>query len=281
MPNASITGHQNTKTGNFTLNITIAVGVTGFSAANIALTAVSGNGITGITFEVLPDDDMNSATYNVSFQLPEDVSGSLQVAITGMVTREGSSQPEAVVATPVTVVYDNITTISVTFGTVDYRDGGAVVLPVTFGENVVAPSKTIFQFADPTRDAGDGIAGIEGYYLVGEDAAYELVVQASADKQGRFVVSVDGYVLKASSGIFDNVSNGQAVADRTVAFDTRAPVIVDYDIPANYSLGAPVDVRVAFNVLVTGWHVNNTLTEIFIEEGVRLGTALPFDPSQT
>ncbi|MCY3744531.1 MAG: hypothetical protein OXH00_26235 [Candidatus Poribacteria bacterium] len=271
--NATITAPSGTQPGNFTVNITLEVSVTDLTAATLTVTPVSGNGITGVMFEVLPDDDMNSATHNVMFQLPEDVKGSLQVAITGMVTREGSSTPEAVVSTPVTVAYDNITTISVAFGTVDYRDSGVVVLPVTFGENVIAPSKTIFQFSDPSSNAGDGILGIAAYYLVGEDAAYALVVHIAEEKQGRFVVSADGYALKASSGVWDNVV---VATPKTVSYGTIVPRIVDYEIPANYDLGTPVDVLVAFNVLVTGWHVNNTLTEIFIEEGVRLGTALPY-----
>lgn len=32
----------------------------------------------------------------------------------------------------------------------------------------------------------------------------------------------------------------------------------------------------AYNTVVSGWHVNNTQTKIFILEGVNLGTALPY-----
>lgn len=274
--NASITGHSGTKTGNFPLMVAFTApitSVTGFDDADITITAVSGNGITGVTFEVTG----SGADYNIVFQLPEDVSGSFMVAISGMVTVEGSSGPEAVMANSPIVTYNNITNIRATLDKThaEYREGGIVAIPMTFGENVIAPSKTICKFSNPT-DPGAGIAGIEGFYLVGADDAYELVVQIGEEKKGKFVVGFEGDVLKAASGVWDNVTNNQSLADRTFAYDTRAPRIVDYDIPADYSLGAPVDVRVAFNVRVTGWHVNNTLTEIFIEEGVLLGSALPY-----
>ena len=159
--------------------------------------------------------------------------------------------------------------VNANFGTVAYRDNGIVVLPVTFGENVIAPSKSIFEVK---HVSGDALTDIE-YRLVGENTAFELVFEIPPDRKGRFSVAANGDVFKVSSSVWDNLS---IATPKTVNYNTIVPRIVDYDIPANYSLGAPVDVRVAFNVRVTGWHVNNTLTEIFIEEGVLLGSALPY-----
>lgn len=269
MANATIMPLSGTQQGNFTVGITFDVALTDFTADKLGVTAVSGNGITGVTFVVLPDDDMDSSTYNVAFQLPEDVKGSLEIDITGTVTPVGSNTPEAVVATAITVAYDNITNVPATFGTVDYRDGGKIVVPVTFAENVTVPSKTVFPIS---HVRGDALAGI-AYVLLGKDTDYELVFTVPPDRKGSFRISGNGDVLKTASGIWDNVV---VTSPKTVAYDTRVPRIVDYDIPENYTHGAKFDVRIALNVPATGWHANNTITEIFIEEGARLGTPTPY-----
>lgn len=264
MTNANITAPTTTQTGNFNVTVTFQSAVPDFTADKITLTAVSGNGITGITFEMTG----SGTTYNATFQLPEDVSGSLQIEITGMVTPEGASNPETVTANTPTVVYNNITNVTATFGSVEYRDDGVIVVPITFGENVIAPSKAVFQVS---HVSGDSLQGVE-YRMVGKDDAYELIFEIPQERSGSFQIAAVADVLKESSGIRDNV----IATPKTVNYDTRTPRIVDYDIPANYTHGAKFDVRVAYNVPVTGWHVNNTFTEIFIEEGAHLGAALPY-----
>lgn len=276
MANATISVSSETQTGNFNVMVTFDVAVTDFAAATLAVTAVSGNGITDVVWAVLPDDDMDSSTYSVWFELPSNVEGALQIAISGMVTRQGGSSPETVMANALIVSYDTTENIAATFGTVEYRDGGIVVLPITFAENLIAPSKTVFQFNDADSNAGDGVSGIESYYLVGEDDEYELVIQIAEDRSGRFVVSTDGYVLKASSKVWDNVVTNQALADRTFAYSTAKPDLIDYEIPANYNFGEKFYVLVEFATVVTGWHLNNTVTQIFIEEGARIGTPTPY-----
>lgn len=159
--------------------------------------------------------------------------------------------------------------INATLGTVEYRENGVIAVPVTFPENVIAPSKSIFEI---THVSGDALTDIE-YRLVGQNTAFEVVIEMPLDRKGRFQIAANGDVLKVSTGVWENLS---IATPKTVSYNTIVPRLVDYDIPANYSLGAPVDVRVAFNIPITGWHVNNTLTEIFIEEGVLLGTALPY-----
>ena len=157
--------------------------------------------------------------------------------------------------------------VTATFGTVEYRENGIIGVPVTFGEAVIANAKTIFGIS---HVSGDPLQGID-YRLIGKDTAYALVFAVPPDQSGRFQITANGEVLLATG------SWANAVATpKTVNYGTLVPRLVDYDIPASYSLGAPVDVRVAFNVRITGWHVNNTLTEIFIEEGVRLGSALAY-----
>lgn len=67
-----------------------------------------------------------------------------------------------------------------------------------------------------------------------------------------------------------------ATATLDVAYGTVVPRIVDYDMPEDYSANGRFDIRVAFNIVVTGWHANNTLTDIFLEEGARLGQPTPY-----
>ena len=154
--------------------------------------------------------------------------------------------------------------VTATFGTVEYREGGIIVAPVTFGEHVVA-SKTVFAV---THVSGDALAGI-AYHLLGENTAYELVFEVPPDRSGRFRISADGDVLLAT-GSWDTV----VATALDVSYDTSAPRIVDFDVPANYDLNSPVDIRVAYNTTVTGWDANNTITNpgIFELEGANLGT---------
>lgn len=271
MANATISPIAATQTGPFQANITFDVGVIDFAAATLSVTAVSGNGITGVTFAVLPDHDMDSRTYNVSFELPSNVEGQLRIAISGMVTREGASSPEGVMANDIVVHYDTTENIAVTFGEIDYRDAGIIVLPLTFAENVIAPSKTVFPV---TRVSGADVSDM-AYYIVGEDADYELIFDVPSDRAGSFSVGAEGYVLKASSGVRDNVVNSQALADRTISYSTIEPRIVDYEIPANYTLGVPLHVLVEYNIPVTGWNLNNVY-EIFLFEGAKLGQGTPY-----
>lgn len=265
---ANITAPQGTQQGDFTVGITLDVGVTDLTADKLSATAVSGNGITGVTFEVLPDTDMDASTYNVMFYLPEDVEGELEIDITGMVTRVGSSTPEAVTANSVTVAYDNITNVSVTLGTPEYRDGGQIAIPVTFAENVVAPSKTVFPISSVNNSDLSGFT----YVLYGEGTAYELVVTVPPNRSGEFRISANGHVLKASTLVWDDV----VVTPLDVAYNTTLPLIVDYDVPGTYEFGENFDFRVALHVPATGWHLNNTFSEIWIEEGTLLGTPTPY-----
>ena len=159
--------------------------------------------------------------------------------------------------------------VNATFGTVEYRDNGVIAVPVIFGEAVVAPSKTIFVV---THVSGDDLQGIQ-YRLVGQNTAYELVFSVPPDRSGSFRISANGDVFKVSSSVWDNVA---VATPKTVSYGTFVPRIVNWDIPANYDLGSPVDIRIAYNILVTGWNLNNIQTEIFILEGANLGSDLPY-----
>lgn len=156
--------------------------------------------------------------------------------------------------------------ITATFGTTDYKENGVVVVPVTFEETVIAPPKTVFNV---THVSGDPLQGID-YRLIGKDTAYALVFAVPPDRSGRFQITANGDVLSAT-GSYENVT----ATPITVNYGTLVPRIIDYDIPANYSRGSPVDIFVAYNIIVTGWNANNAITQeagIFELEGANLGT---------
>ena len=265
MANATIAPPMGTQTSDFNATVTFDAAVTGFDEMNVQLLALTGNGIMDIGFVV----SGSGAAYNVAFTLPEDVSGSFSIAITGMVTPEGGSA-EAVMSNTATIVYDNVTNITATFGTVAYNADGEIVVPVTFAEAVIAPSKSVFIVAYVSGDALTDAT----YYIVGTGTAYELVFQIPPDRKGRFRITPDGFVLKHGTKVWDNVIGSPTML--TVNYDTRTPRIVNFDIPENYTPRQKFYVRVAYNVVVTGWHANNTLTDIFLSEGAHLGTPTPY-----
>ena len=161
--------------------------------------------------------------------------------------------------------------INATLGTVEYRENGIIAVPVTFPENVIAPSKSIFEI---THVSGDALTDIE-YRLVGQDTAFAVVIEMPLDRKGSFQIAANGDVLKVSTGVWENLS---IATPKTVSYNTIVPRLVDYDIPADYSPGSPVDIRVGYNIIVTGWNANNTITNPgnFELEGANLGTPLPY-----
>ena len=193
---ANITAPSDPLCGNFNVSVTFVSPVEDFTAANITLTAVSGNGITGVAFSVMGSD----MTYNLPFELPEGVTGSFRISITGTVRIAGESQPQSVDATARIVSYDSAI-CTVEFGTVQYGEGGIVVVPVTFGEDVIVESETVFSV---TQVFGDALPGIN-YWLVGEDEDFELIFEIPSDRKGIFKVSADGYILRKSTGLWDDI----------------------------------------------------------------------------
>lgn len=159
--------------------------------------------------------------------------------------------------------------VTATFGTVEYREGGVIAIPLNFAVDVIVPSKSICRI---TRVSGSDLTGVN-YRIIGKGRAFETIIEVPPDRKGSFSVAMTGTVLNTLRE-WDTVT----VAASTVTYDTRVPRIVNYDIPAEYQIGEPFSVRVALNVPVTGWHANNTFTEggIFLPEGAYLGAELPY-----
>jgi len=158
--------------------------------------------------------------------------------------------------------------VNATFGQAEYRENGVIAVPLTFPENVVA-EKSIVEIA---RVSGDKLTGLE-YRLVGSGTDFSVITSVPPDRSGRFSLNLAGSVFKRTDSVYDQVA---ATAVKHVDYSTVVPRILDWDIPANYTPDEIFDVKVAFNVPVTGWHANNTFTEIFYEEGARLGTPSPY-----
>ena len=158
--------------------------------------------------------------------------------------------------------------INATFGTVEYRDGGILAIPVTFAENVIAAAKTIFPI---TYISGDALTGLD-YYLIGKDTDFEIIVTVPPDRNGAFQISANGDVL-LSTGSWDSV----VATALPVTYNTTVPRIVDFDVPADYTPGEHFDVKIAYNTLVTGFSDNN-VQDLFILEGAAnmMGTPTPY-----
>ena len=264
MPNANITATPGTQTGNFNVMVTVDVPINALAKTNVNLRALTENGVTGIDFEIMG----SGKTFNLPFSVPSNVEGSFEIALTGTVTPQGGSSPEAIMANTLKVMYDSTVNVTAAFGTMEYRYDGVLAIPINFVESVIAPAKSICEVA---HVSGDELTGVD-YRLIGKDRNFELVFEMPHDRKGSFKVGITGDVFKVATHVWDNV----IIPPITVNYDTRVPTIVNYDIPANYVIGEKFDVRIALNVPATGWHANNTLTEIFIEEGARLGTPLPY-----
>lgn len=111
--------------------------------------------------------------------------------------------------------------INATLGTVEYRENGGIAVPVTFPENVIAPSKSIFEIK---YVSGDALTDIE-YRLVGQDTAFAVVIEMPLDRKGRFQIAANGDVLKVSSGGWENV----VVTAKNVDYNTSVPDYKKYD----------------------------------------------------
>ena len=83
--------------------ITFAGDVTLFDETDILLTAVDGNGITGVTYTVT---QQTPSTYSINFTLPSDVEGAFSVQATGMVLPAGETIEQAIAANPSAPIRD-------------------------------------------------------------------------------------------------------------------------------------------------------------------------------
>ena len=91
MANATISAPAQTQRGNFNLGVSFNAIIMGLEKADFTLRAITENGITGIDFSIVGTEP--TANFNLPFTVPSNVEGSLEVSITGMMTRQASSTP--------------------------------------------------------------------------------------------------------------------------------------------------------------------------------------------
>lgn len=255
MVNATINGYQDQKTGNFNLTVNFDVAIRDFTSVNVQLAAVSGNGNTNVTFQPTGSGD----SYNLGFILPEDVEGSFTVRLIGMVTRVGGSSPEGIMATAVTVTYDNRSSIAARFGELRYADNGNIGLPIIFMEDVLYFHKTDCEIK---HIFGNALYDME-YFLTGSDSrTFELTFIPPAGRRGVFSVDINGYVFKTATSIRDNV----VITPKLVPYNSYKPVITKYIVPDALTVGV-WDIWFETDIPAIGVGIDD-----FIGEGPNVGT---------
>lgn len=201
MANATLSTPQTVKTGTFSVMLSIDR-VTGVDKTDFNMHALSGNGIKDVDFEIAGDEP--NTTFNLMFTVPTEAVGSFELSMTGMVTPADGSQsaePEPVVSNTLLIVYDTTVAVKMTFGEVEYRENGEIVVPATFDEDVIILSKAVFTLFTVS---GDTLAGVD-YFVRGEKTDYEIVFQTGSGHKGSFKVKPTGRVLKVSTGVWDDV----------------------------------------------------------------------------
>lgn len=160
--------------------------------------------------------------------------------------------------------------ISASFGTIEYREDSEIVVPITFEADIFYVNKTAFKME---RITGEEVwEVIEDYALLNSNDArtFYLHFQMQLNKKGSFKISAIGDVYKTYSS-----REVVQITPINVAYNTAVPqvvkAVVDPLIP-----GERLTLRYAFNVPVTGWHLNNTVPEIFYEAGFHPGQPTPF-----
>ena len=234
MANGTLSTANEVQTGIFNVMLSLDAAVMGVEKSDFTLRTLAENGIAGVDFTVTGTD----ADFNLMFSLPSDKEGAFELSITGMVTPQGGSTPEAVMANTLIIVYDTTANVSMTFGAVNadsYEENGVIVVDVTFAEAVAFLSKAVFQ----VKKVGDDVPSLDGieYVILGNaqnKTEFKLVFTVPPNHPSkRFQIEADGDVLKASSGVWDNV----VATPITVNYDTRVPELKDYDIQAFYTPG--------------------------------------------
>ena len=225
MAKGNLSVGSGTRVGSFNIPLSITEAVSAVSNANLNAVAVDGNGITGVSFVI----SGSGASYNIAVILPNGVTGRFRLSLQGTVTPVGSGVAEAVTSNTVTIAYDTASVVIANWGTIEYRDGGEIVLPVVFGEDITYLHKTDFTLE---RVAGDEVwEVIDDYWLVQRadsqgnvDArTFYLHFLMVPDKQGRFRVSLTGYVFKTATTIRDDVR----IDPIEVPYNTSVPEVSD------------------------------------------------------
>ena len=292
---ASITAPDGMIPDNFYVSVVFALPVTDFDDADVTLTALTGNGITGVTFQVNGMVD----SYSLDFTLPTNETGSFRIELTGMVMREGVSTAEAIMANAVEVEYDTQAATTITavisapsnvtdnYGSLSAR----VAFNIFFDRGVRGFDSTDVNL---TAVSGNGISNIDVFYsdrILGDN--WTGLFNIPKGLVGSFSIEVTGQVTEVGGTTPVPVSSNVV----TVEYDTRLKLssedvgklgrnvkiserrrppsdvqLARYSISNEFDLSKPFDIRVEFIYPITGWHQDNT-TDVFTIIGTQLGDA--------
>ena len=153
-----------------------------FDANDITLTAVDGNGITGVTFTITGGPN----NYSINFTLPSDVEGAFSVQATGMVLPAGEMTEQAINANPAApvVTYDTSVAVTATWGTPDYTVGeGQIAIPITFAADVVVADAEVFRFTPVSPLVDSDLEGLAAA-INGDGTDWTLTVTLPLDIEG-------------------------------------------------------------------------------------------------
>ena len=210
MINANITNYITVHSGTFSINIVFDTNVTDFTKSDITFRAVSGNGISDLTFSEITGV---GSSYMLTVTVPSGVVGAFSVEIDGQVSVSGVSQ--AVESTSRTFNYDTIPNVTTTMKSVDYQQNGEINLQVAFSADVLWFDKTDLRIQ---RMAGDD-PSLMDYYITGSGREYRVVFLPARGTRGAILVDIDGSVQR-TSGLMREIVN-------------ITPTMIVYDCPSN------------------------------------------------
>lgn len=255
MANGTFTAPSGTQSAPFNVPLAFGAAVTGVDKTDIDLRPITPNATDGVDFSI----SGTGTAWSLAFTLSSERSGQFEISFTGLVTPVGGSSPEGVMANTIIVSYNTITAqVEVGFGELQYREPGLVALPVKFSENYIVLSKTVFSL---THISGDTLTDIE-YYVVGENANYELIFLIEPDAIGAFMVSFTGELLKAD-GTYEVPT---AITPKLVPYNSYIPYVVNSNFGEELTTGI-WDIFMELNRPAVGVGVDG-----FILEGVDPGT---------
>ena len=209
MINANITNYITVHSGTFSINIVFNTNVTDFTKSDITFRAVSGNGISDLTFSEITGV---GSSYMLTVTVPSGVVGAFSVEIDGQVSVSGVSQ--SVESTSRTFNYDTIPNVTTTMKSVDYQQNGEINLQVAFSADVLWFDKTDLRIQ---RMAGDD-PSLMDYYITGSGREYRVVFLPARGTRGAILVDIDGSVQR-TSGLMREIVN-------------ITPTMIVYDCPS-------------------------------------------------
>ena len=253
--------------------ITFAGDVTLFDETDIQLTAVDGNGITGVTFTVTQS---TPSTYALNFTLPADAEGQFSIQATGTVLPDGETTEQAIVANPAApvVTYDTSVAAVATWGTPDYTVGEAQIrIPITFASDVVVADTAVFKVSPVAPLTLSDLVGLEAS-INGAGTDWVLYLTVPLDLDGEVSIDIVGEIFKVSTHVYDTVT----IAALTLPVNTIIPEVIRREQPGNYTHGQRYDVVWQFNVGVQFYNPEDfyndpsaTPLDYFVFSGAQLG----------